>query len=103
MGNVAGKEEELVGVLPDLGLVDEHPVGLSFGLQVGDGFTHAGYFEEGAPQPAQRFLAGDAALIQPVNGRTQGCAVCIYINEGGALSCQRYACDRFFLDTGHRP
>ena len=52
VGQVAGEEQVLVGLCPDLGLVGADPVGLGLGLQIGDGLGHAR--PGGRPSPTAR-------------------------------------------------
>jgi len=68
VGEIAGKEEILVGFFPDLPLVVGQPHGLRLGLEVGDGLPHAGETEGHSPEPAQGFQPLGAPLVEPDDG-----------------------------------
>ena len=103
VSQVTRKEKEFIGLLPDIRLVDTNPVGLSFSLQVGNGFAHAGDLEQSTPNSTQRFLARSTALIQPVDSRAQGLASLVDINQRRALRGQGYPNDCLLIHTRHQP
>ena len=85
MGEIAGEEEVLVSLFPDLGLMGPDPVGLGLGLEVGNRLGHAHQHERQPPLPADRLETKGATLIRPHDGRSQWPSLLIDIDHGGAL------------------
>ena len=80
-----GKKKEFVGLLPDVRLILDQPVGFA----LPDGFIDDAVLVDGFKNPCEEGgkmpLHFRLPLIQPENGRPQGGAVYIQIDHGGAL------------------
>ena len=85
VGQIAGEEEVLVGLPPDLGLLRPDPVRLGLGLEIGDRLGHAAERERQPPQPADALEAIRTALIQPEHRRAERVPGAIDVDDGAAL------------------
>ncbi len=97
VGEVTGEQQVLVGGFPDLRLLGADPVGLGLGLQVGHRLGHARGGKGRAPKSGNGLEAVRAALVKPHDGRAQGLAVLIQVDQGGALGGERHRGDAAFI------
>ena len=81
VGQVAGEVQVFVRALPYVRLESAEPVGLGLRLEIGNRLGHPAQAKGQPPEAAHRRQSLGAALVQPDDGRTQGIAVLVHVDQ----------------------